>query len=99
MEGNSFATVNDGSLFNWIKVARNKPTPTLPASHSVIFHPVIPGQLNEKEYSVCGSYPLDYTVINGVDLKYLIGMSVPPLMVQKISEKVKVNILDKLKVN
>lgn len=95
-EGESFASVTGGSLFNWIKVARDKPTPTLPASHSVIFHPVLPGQLNESEYKVCGSYPLDYQVTNGVDVKYLIGMSVPPLMVQKISEKIKLNILDKL---
>lgn len=95
-EGDSFATVTGGSLFNWIKVARNKPTPTLPASHSVIFHPVIPGLLNEEEYKVCGSYPLDYKVTKGVDVKYLIGMSVPPLMINKISQKVKTNILDKL---
>lgn len=95
-EGESFATVTGGSLFNWIKVARNKPTPTLPASHSVIFHPVLPGQLNENEYKVCGSYPLDYQVTEGVDVKYLVGMSVPPLMVQKISEKLKINVLDKL---
>lgn len=96
-EGESFASVTGGSLFNWIKVARDKPTPTLPASHSVIFHPVIPGVLNESEYKVCGSYPLDYKVTKGVDVKYLIGMSVPPMMVQQISEKVKINILDKLK--
>lgn len=95
-EGESFSTVTGGSLFNWIKVARNKPTPTLPASHSVIFHPVIPGQLNENEYKVCGGYPLDYKVTNGVDVKYLVGMSVPPLMISKISEKIKINVLDKL---
>ena len=95
-EGDSFASVTGGSLFNWIRLARNKPAPTLPASHSVMFHPVIPGQLNEEEYKICGSYPLDYKVTNGVDVKYLIGMSVPPLMVQKISEKIKINILDKL---
>lgn len=97
-EGDSFASITPTkSLFNWIKVARNKPAPTLPASHNVIFHPIIPGLLNEMEYKVCGSYPLDYETTNGVDVKYLIGMSVPPLMVAKISEKIKINVLDKLK--
>lgn len=100
IEGTSFcASVPEaeGNFFNWLKVARNKPAPTLIASHETFFHPVIPGVLNEQEYSVCMSYPLDYKVTEGVDLKYLCGMSVPPLMIQKISEKVKINVLDKIK--
>lgn len=96
-EGDSFASVTGGNLFNWIKVARNKPAPTLTTHHHLMFHPIIPGRLNESEYKVLGSYPLDYKVTKDVEVEYLIGMSVPPLMVQKISEKVKTNILDRFK--
>jgi len=98
-EGKSFASIPEanGSYFNWLKVNRNEPAPTLTAHSEVIFHPVLPRNLNEWEYKLCGSYPLDYVVKKGVDVKYLIGMSVPPLMVQKLSERIKEFIFDKIK--
>jgi DNA (cytosine-5)-methyltransferase 1 len=98
-EGKSFSSIpeSNGSYFNWIKMARNKPAPTLTAHSEVLFHPIIPGTLNEMEYKVLGSYPLDYKVTDDVDVKYLIGMSVPPLMIQKIAERVKEFIFDNLK--
>lgn len=97
VEGKTFESLKKGSFFNWIKLARNKPAPTLIASHSTFFHPIIPGLLNDNEYKVCGSYPLDYKTNNNVNVKYLVGMSVPPIMIQRLSEKIKINVLDKLK--
>jgi DNA (cytosine-5)-methyltransferase 1 len=60
---------------------------TIPAGGQT-FHPVYKRGLNDKELALIGSYPLDYNY-NGVGARYLIGMSVPPLMAAKIAEQIK----------
>jgi len=47
----------------------------------------LPRQINDNECCQCGSYPIDY---NFKDLKarYLIGMSVPPVMTAQISHQI-----------
>jgi DNA (cytosine-5)-methyltransferase 1 len=52
--------------------------------------------LNSQEYILCGSYPLDYD-FQDVEPKYLIGMSVPPVMTAQIANQIKVQWLDKIK--
>lgn len=44
-------------------------------------------KLNKYDYSVCGSYPLDYDFME-ITPKYLIGMSVPPVMTAQISNQI-----------
>ena len=96
-EGSCFAEQTGGSLFNWLKLSRFEEAPTLTTHWNTFFHPIIPGSLNEQEYSICGSYPLDYQTIDKVELQYLIGMSVPPLMIQKISKRIEEFIFNKIK--
>ena len=43
--------------------------------------------LNDYEYKLIGSYPLDYDFQNNKP-KYLIGMSVPPVMTAQIAKQV-----------
>jgi len=43
--------------------------------------------LTQDEFSKCGSFPLDYNY-GEVDLQYLIGMSVPPVMTAQIATEI-----------
>lgn len=53
-------------------------------------------QLSKNDYCVCGTYPLDYNFKN-IEPKYLIGMSVPPVMTAQIANQIKIQWLDKIK--
>ncbi|MFW9952474.1 MAG: DNA cytosine methyltransferase [Candidatus Thorarchaeota archaeon] len=46
-----------------------------------------PEILTDNEFSLVGSYPLDYNHLNN-EAKYLIGMSVPPVMTAQISSRI-----------
>lgn len=56
-------------------------------SGSTYYHPTIPRQIISKEYQLIGSYPLDYNFKN-IQPKYLIGMSVPPVMMAQIAYQI-----------
>lgn len=54
-----------------------------------------PRQLSDREIKLISSFPLDYD--NGdLDINYLCGMSVPPLMIAKIAEQIKLQFFDKV---
>lgn len=42
---------------------------------------------SNKECKLCGSYPLDYN-FKKIDPKYLIGMSVPPIMTAQVADQI-----------
>jgi len=52
-------------------------------------------RLSNVECSLCGSYPLDYNFKN-IDPKYLIGMSVPPVMTAQIAHQIYLQWLSKI---
>ena len=54
-----------------------------------------PRKLNNDELKMIGSFPLDYEFITN-DVKYIIGMSVPPIMTAQISTKIYEQWLSKL---
>jgi DNA (cytosine-5)-methyltransferase 1 len=54
--------------------------------------------LNTKELIKGGTFPEDYS-FNGLKPKYLIGMSVPPVMMAQIADRIKSNWFDKFKLN
>lgn len=54
-----------------------------------------PRYRNNKEVIMCGSYPLDYNFM-GIEHKYLIGMSVPPVMTAQIANQIYIQWLSKL---
>lgn len=75
------------------KVIDNKPVPTLTTNPH--YHPHIPRELNQREYCLCGSYPLDYK-FTGHSYNFYIGMSVPPIMIANIAYQIRVQWLNKL---
>ena len=96
-EGQGFNEVHEkGGMFSYSKVDRDKPLPTITAHHDGgSYHHTIHRPLTKIENCKGGSYPLDY---NFLDLKhkYLIGMSVPPVMVANIAAKIHEQWLSKL---
>jgi DNA (cytosine-5)-methyltransferase 1 len=47
----------------------------------------LPRYRNDKEVQMCGTFPLDYN-FKKIDPKYLIGMSVPPVMTAQIATEI-----------
>lgn len=76
------------------KVSENKPIHTIDSTSNV-YHNKYIRSLNDKEYSLCGSYPLDYN-FNKIKARYLIGMSVPPVMMAQIAHKIYIQWFKKL---
>src|SRR5690606_8592595 len=48
----------------------------------------VPCRIHIDEYIQAGTFPLDYD-FNGMDPIYLIGMSVPPVMIAQIATEIK----------
>jgi DNA (cytosine-5)-methyltransferase 1 len=60
------------------------------------YHPTQIRTVSKNEYCQIGTYPLDYD-FQDVEPKYLIGMSVPPVMTAQIANQIKIQWLDKIK--
>ena len=54
-----------------------------------------PNKIPYNEVSMISSFPLDYDHRKNKP-EYICGMSVPPLMIQKIAEQIQIQWLDKL---
>jgi DNA (cytosine-5)-methyltransferase 1 len=95
--GESFAKYHPkGSLFGQIKLPKHKPCGTLTSKEYQFWHYDSPRGLSRPECCVLSSFPLDYKFKTDQLAKYQVGMSVPPLMMHKISEQIKIQLLDKL---
>jgi DNA (cytosine-5)-methyltransferase 1 len=69
-------------------------SPTICSSGTNI-HPLETRSLSKLENFRIQSFPDDYNLLN-LDSKYICGMSVPPFMMQRISNEVRLQWLDKL---
>ncbi len=87
--GESFAKHHPkGHFFGNKKIHRDRVSNTVVADHgSPLYHDKIFRTLNSKEYSLIGSFPLDYNYMN-IKPKYLIGMSVPPVMMAQVANQI-----------
>ena len=75
-------------LFSYSKLNPNRPLKTiLSAYDSGEFRHDLPNYLHEDDIIKGGSFPGDYNFLD-VKPKYLVGMSVPPLMTGKIAEQI-----------
>jgi DNA (cytosine-5)-methyltransferase 1 len=63
-------------------------------STSSYFHPLVCRLMTNKELKKIGSYPLDYN-FKKVKPQYLIGMSVPPVMIAQLSHQIYLQWLSK----
>jgi DNA (cytosine-5)-methyltransferase 1 len=94
-QGNSIASVHPkGNRFNSIKLSKNGIVNTI-ASGSELYHYEKKKALSNNELKQCGTYPLDYN-FKSIEPKYLIGMSVPPVMTAQIANQIKLQWLDKI---
>lgn len=84
--GRSFQTKNKTKFGFFYKAMKNKVLATI-TTELVISIVDSPKSLTNKEFCLCGSYPLDYN-FNGNKPKYLIGMSVPPVMTAQIATEI-----------
>lgn len=86
--GQSVAKVNDsGSGFGRIKAHPQMVHPTITADlPSMDWRE--PRHLGLREVSLLSSFPLDYNFKNSKSGTYQMGMSVPPLMMHKISQQI-----------
>jgi DNA (cytosine-5)-methyltransferase 1 len=76
-----------GHFFQELKLSKDKPLPTLRAGSNSYYHYETPRRLYDKEILLGGSYPLDYDLC-GSQAIYMVGMSVPPVMMAQIATKI-----------
>lgn len=88
--GNCFRSVHPKKhLFNSKKLAYNKICLTIDASSgSRLAHPEFPRVLSKDELKLCSSFPLDFNFLDQ-KVKYICGMSVPPLMTANIVKEMR----------
>lgn len=61
----------------------------------IMLHFIEDGYLTDNEYIKIGTYPLDYN-FKSIDPKYLIGMSVPPVMTAQIANQINIQWFKKI---
>ena len=83
--GESFSKYHPkGSLFGQSKSNPKEPSRTLTTKMDMLFHWKWKRYLTVEEWIRIGSFPDDYKDIS----KYLIGMSVPPFMMQRVADQI-----------
>lgn len=88
--GQSFSEIHPkGHWFNSYKIHPNDIVPTILAGHGNAgsYHYEIPRTLNTNEYLMASTFPSDYDFA-GNNPKYIMGMSVPPVMVAQIAHQI-----------
>ena len=92
-EGESFSKYDErGYYFGYQKINSKKAIPTLTTKTDSLKHYSIPRQLTLLEWTLCSSFPIDYKN----NQKYLLGMSVPPVMTAQIASNIYEQWLSKL---
>jgi len=94
--GESFSKYHPkGHYFNEIKLSPNTPSNTLPAVGGLCTW-MSPHYLSGNQANRIQTFPEDYNFM-GIKNIYLCGMSVPPFMMQRVANQVRIQWLDKLK--
>lgn len=70
-----------------VQLENEVPFTIIASSSSPLIHENKPFEISENECKLIGSYPLDYNFKN-IEPKYLIGMSVPPVMTAQIAHQI-----------
>lgn len=87
---------NENKYFNYV-LMYDENTPNTLAAHadSVPIRFDVPHRIPDDEIVLISSFPSDYNFTKNRP-GYICGMSVPPLMIQKIAEQIQIQWLDKL---
>jgi DNA (cytosine-5)-methyltransferase 1 len=101
-EGKSFSDsykleTNKRGYFNYEKVDRNKTLNTITAhtEGGGQYHFIECRGLSRLEIIKAGSFPIDYDFLS-LNAKYLVGMSVPPIMIARIADEIYNQWLEKI---
>jgi len=90
-EGYSFASVHpENQWFGAHKLSRSQICNTIISSEgggSYMYHPTVARKLNNTEHVLAGTFPTDYNFQENKP-KYLVGMSVPPVMTAQIASRI-----------
>jgi len=89
-EGQNVSDVHPkGHMFNYNKAHRKQVLPTITAhiQGGGTYHYSVLRKLSKNENLQAGTYPMDYDFIK-LEPKYLIGMSVPPVMTAQIATRI-----------
>jgi len=96
LSGKLFSTVHEkGSFFNSYKTSPNKVLPTITANNVQMYHYRQPKRLCTQELILASSFPQNYNFGN-IKPYYLMGMSVPPIMMAQLSHQIYLQWLSKL---
>lgn len=83
-----FRIYNKKNYFGWSLIKDDDVAPTIVSNQaSPILRHDIPFELSNEEYIKIGTFPLDYNFLE-LEPKYLIGMSVPPIMTARIADEI-----------
>ena len=95
--GDTVKRIENGkvSMFNNVYIKLNKIPSTIPASNVAIRFDK-PGYLSDKDIITISTFPQDYN-FSDQEAGYVCGMSVPPIMMHKISEQIKIQLLDQMR--
>jgi len=87
--GESFSKHNRrGNFFGYSKIHRKKVANTIVSNNGTqMWHDTKFRMLNNEEYSLIGSFPQDYNY-SKISPKYLLGMSVPPVMMAQVANQI-----------
>lgn len=86
--GQSLSKVHPkGSFFNYYKLDREKVCPTVTASENNLMHYREPYYISDEAVIGIQTFPQDYDFLDQ-PVKYVCGMSVPPLMMKGVAEQV-----------
>lgn len=83
------------SCFNTQYLKDDRTPATIAAGGSPPLRYDVPGYASDKDLINIQTFPQDYNFM-GMSVQYVCGMSVPPIMMKKIAEQVKLQLLDKI---
>lgn len=88
--GKKLSTVHPkGFFFGSRRLSNNKVVQTIVAGDgSNYLHPDYPKRISDEALGLIQSFPIDYNY-NGNNVQYVCGMSVPPVMMANIAQKIK----------
>ena len=83
-----------GFTTQYLKDDRVPATVTAGGSAPIRFD--VPGYASDKDIITIQSFPQDFNFM-GMNVQYVCGMSVPPVMMKKIAEQIEIQLLDKIR--
>lgn len=76
------------SAFNFIRLRGNEPSATITGNSGVILHWNEPRTLTDHEITAISTFPTDYDFLGTKKPGYVMGMAVPPYMMNRISDQI-----------